>query len=282
MLFRTAKDSLLTVWRRMGKGVPGVIAVVHTFGGDLKWNPHVHVIVTCGGLDEERWKWVNFVPYEKLKAAWKYGVVNGIRQLAKKRCTGKAYTRFNRWLNFLYEKKWYVHVGEHLDSMEVTVRYIGRYTKRPVMAETRLKEFDGKTVTFTHKDKQVQAEVEIRLPVEEFIGKLVRHIPEKNHRMIRYAGIFAARVKREKLALVRAALGEGCLPMYALKPVPSWRERIRTWTGIDPYQCSCGNMMELVYLVVRVKGGKMMTIRGPPSGGASALKPWNPPSHHPQ
>lgn len=273
VLFRAAKDAILTVWGDLKKGVPGIIAVVHTFGGDLKWNPHVHVIVTCGGLNGEQWKWMNFVPYEKLKAAWQYGVVDGIRQQAKEHCTGKAYTRFNRGLDFLYRKKWYVNVGKKLDSLEITVRYIGRYTKRPVMAETRLKEFDGETVTFTHKDKQVQAEAEIRLPVEEFIGKLVRHIPEKNHRMIRYAGIFASRVKREKLALVRAALGEGCLPMYAPKPMPSWRERIRTWTGVDPYQCSCGRMMALVCLVVRVKGGKVMTIRGPPSGSAVLKTP---------
>jgi hypothetical protein len=52
-------------------------------------------------------------------------------------------------------------------------------------------------------------EVLLRLPVVEFIGKMVRHIPEKHHRMIRYSGIFGSRVKVEKLGLVWAALEEG-------------------------------------------------------------------------
>ncbi len=283
VLFRGAKDAVLSVWEHMGKGMPGIIAVMHTFGGDVKWNPHVHIIVTCGGLEDEAWKWVNFVPYRRLKAAWKYAVVNGIRQWAKGMYTGKRYTRFNRWLDTLYRKEWYVNVGKKLDSLEFTIRYIGRYAKRPVMAETRLKEFDGETVVFTHKDKVLQKEMEIRLPVGEFIGKLVRHIPGKHHRMIRYSGVFASRVKQEKLGMVQAALGGGYLPVYAMKKVRTWRERMREWTGVDPYQCSCGRMMALVELVVRVKGGGMAVIRGPPDSGPRSCHTSTTPSpKHPQ
>ena len=274
VLFRAAKETLLKIWREKRKGVPGIIAVIHTFGGDLKWNPHVHVIVTCGGLvEEERWEWmdVDYVPFKYLRQCWRYHVIDGVRQWAKGRYVGKVYTKFNGFLDFLYRKEWYVNAGERLESLEFTVKYIGRYAKRPVIAETRLKEFDGETVVFSHKDKVRKQEVEIRLPVMEFIGKLVRHIPGKNHRMIRYSGIFANRVKRKMLGLVRAAVVPGAMPMFVAKPVRSWRERMRSWMGIDPYQCSCGRMMELVYLavprstcVVRVKEGGMMVIRGPP------------------
>jgi hypothetical protein len=264
VLFRAAKQTLLEVWAKAGKGMPGIIAVMHTFGGDLKWNPHVHTIVTCGGLEGKRWRWMLFVSYRRLKGVWKYHVVDGLRQWGKERYRGEAYRRFNRWLDVLYRKQWYVHVGKRLDSLEFTVRYIGRYAKRPVMAETRLKGFDGETVEFSHRDKVLQREVLLRLPVMEFIGKLVRHIPEKHHRMIRYAGIFASRVKQEALGLVQAALGEGCLPVYAPKGVRTWRERILEWTGVDPYRCRCGGMMRLLELVIVKRGGGMMRVTVPP------------------
>lgn len=215
VLFFAAKQTLLDVWAKEKKGVPGIIAVMHTFGGDLKWNPHMHCIVTCGGLDEKRWRPMTFIPYERLKGVWKYHVVSGLREMGKKRWNGVAYTTFNRWLDFLYQKKWYVNVGERLDSLEFTIKYIGRYAKRPVMAETRLKSFDGETVEVSHKDKKLQREVMLRMPVGEFIGKLVRHIPEKHHRMIRYSGIFASRVKQEKLGLVWAALEGGVARLCA-------------------------------------------------------------------
>jgi len=264
VLFVAAKQTLLEVWRREKKGMPGIISVMHTFGGDLKWNPHVHCIVTCGGLDGERWRNMTFVPYRRLRSAWKYNVVNGLRQWGKEQHKGTAYTRFNRWLAMLYKKEWYVNVGKRLDSLEFTVRYIGRYAKRPVIAETRLKSFDGETVELSHKDKVLQREVTLRMPVTEFIGKLVRHIPEKQHRMIRYAGLFASRVKAGKLGLVRAALENGALPVYAARPVRSWRERILEWTGTDPYRCSCGKIMRIAELVIALKNGGWMLVQVPP------------------
>lgn len=263
-LFQASKQTLLEVWEKAGKGLPGIIAVMHTFGGDLKWNPHVHCIVTCGGLEGERWRSMTFVPYRRLRGAWKYQVIDGLRWWGKERYRGEEYRRFNRWLDMLYRKEWYVNVGKRLDSLEYTVKYIGRYAKRPVIAETRLRSFDGETVDVSHTDKVLQKEVMLRMPVLEFIGKLVRHIPEKHHRMIRYSGLFASRVKAEKLGLVQAALDEGCLPVFAPRPVRSWRERMLAWTGEDPYQCSCGRIMQIVELVIARRDGEWMCVQVPP------------------
>jgi len=264
VLFRAAKQALLDVWAKDKKGIPGIIAVMHTFGKDLKWNPHVHCIVTCGGLEGEQWQWMPFVAYDRLAAVWRYHVVHGVRELGKKRWKGIQYTKFNRWLDMLYRKKWYVNVGKRLDSLEFTVKYIGRYAKRPVIAETRLKSFDGETVAFSYKDKELQKEILLRLPVAEFMGKLVRHIPEKHHRMIRYSGIFASRVKQKMLGLVHAAIEEGGLPIHTSKRVRSWRERVIDWTKVDPHQCSCGRMMRMTELMIALKDGRWMRVMIPP------------------
>jgi hypothetical protein len=264
VLFYAAKQTLLEVWTKDRKGVPGIIAVMHTFGKDLKWNPHVHCIVTSGGLEGQEWKWMTFVSYKRLSAVWRYHVVDGLRSIGRKRWKEVEYTRFNRWLNGLYRKQWYVNVGKRLDSLEFTVRYIGRYAKRPVIAETRLRSFDGETVAFSYRDKVLQKEVVLRLPVLEFMGKLVRHIPEKHHRMIRYAGIFASRVKQEKLGLVAAALGQGALPLHAPRRVRSWRERVVDWSQEDPHRCACGRMMRMAELVIALKHGGWKRVMVPP------------------
>jgi hypothetical protein len=264
VLFWAAKQALLDVWAKDGKGVPGIIAVMHTFGKDLKWNPHVHCIVTCGGLAGERWKWMMFVSYKRLAAVWRYHVVDELRKLGKQRCQSVEYRKFNRWLNMLYAKKWYVNVGKKLDSLEFTVKYIGRYAKRPVIAETRLKSFDQNTVEFSYKDRSLEDEVLLKLPVLEFIGKLVRHIPERNHRMIRYSGIFASRVKQKMLGLVSAALGESTLPLHTPRRIRSWRERVIDWAKVDPHQCSCGQMMRMAELMIALKDGGWKRVMVPP------------------
>lgn len=264
VLFRAAKQTLLDVWMKDHKGIPGIIAVMHTFGKDLKWNPHMHCIVTCGGLDGQQWRWMRFVSYGRLAVVWRYHVVNGVRELGKKQWKGAQYTKFNRWLNMLYQKKWYVNVGKRLDSLEFTVKYIGRYAKRPVIAETRLKSFDGETVSFAYKDGGLQKEVVLQIPVLEFIGKLVRHIPEKHHRMIRYSGLFASRVKQKMLGLVHAALKDGALPIHTPKKIRSWRDRIIDWSHVDPHQCTCGKTMRLVELVIALRNGEWKRVTMPP------------------
>jgi hypothetical protein len=195
---------------------------------------------------------------------WKYNVVDGLRRWGKRNYWGQEYTRFNRWLDSLYRKEWYVNVGKRLDSLECTIKYIGRCAKRPVIAETRLKSFDGEIVTVSRRDKVLQREVMLRLPVSEFIGKVVRHIPEKHHRMIRSSGLFASRVKAEKLASVWAAVEDGGLPIHVPRPVRSWRERMIEWNGKDPYWCACGQMMRIVALMIATKDGGWMRIEVPP------------------
>jgi hypothetical protein len=279
-LFRAATATLREIWEKKGAGIPGIIAVVHTFGSDLKWNPHVHVIVTCGGLKEEEdgsWKWVGVdsVHFPFLRRCWRFHVSREVRRWGKKKWEKREYAVFSRAVNSWYvldgKKEWYVNWGKKLKSLEYTVKYVGRYTKKPVIAETRLKSFDGEVVEFSHKDKVRKEEVTIQMEVREFIGRLVRHIPEKHQPMIRYAGLFANCVKKEMLARARSVMLD-CLPVCVEKPVRSWRDRIWEWTGVDPYQCSCGGMMELVLLVVRVKGGGMVVIRAPPVSGVVICK----------
>lgn len=252
-LFRAVKDSLL-LWTKQRGYRPGLISVLHTFGADLKWNPHIHVIITCGGLslDESRWIENHFIPHQCLKPMYRYAFLKELKKLFRagelKPPPAHRHIRtdesFNSYLTQFYKKEWYVHLGKSLKDADFTIRYVGRYGKRPVLAESRITAFDGKTVTFRYKDRATGEDTSLGLPVQEFIARLVMHIPDQNFRVLRHAGLFANRVRREKIATARQRLGQ------TAKPAPTriaWREMFRNTFGRAPLACPrCGDIMKLI------------------------------------
>ena len=149
-------------------------------------------------------------------------------------------------------------MGERLANARFTVKYIGRYTKRPVLAQTRIKDYDGQTVAFEYHDKTTKAHKLVAMPVEEFIARLIRHIPDKNFRQIRYYGIYANRAKKDDLAKARAILklAEG----KRLEPI-NWRQRRRIQRGFDPLVCGyCGSELKLIKIVYKSRDGPLEEI----------------------
>jgi hypothetical protein len=103
-------------------------------------------------------------------------------------------------INKLWNLTWYAYIGASLLDPRFSVQYIGRYTKRAVMAEYRIVYYDGKIVRFSYKDYAEGGKTSyITLKVHTFIGRLIRHIPDKDFPMIRYAGLFANRWKKQYL-----------------------------------------------------------------------------------
>lgn len=163
-----------------------------------------------------------------------------------------------RFWDKLYRKIWYVNVIRKLPNAKFTAKYIGRYTKRPVLAETRIKNYDGQTVTFEYEDKAAKIHKITTLPVEEFISRLIRHIPDRNFRQIRYYGAYANRTRTNDLAKAQAILkltkGKRLEPVY-------WRDRCKWHTGYDPLICChCGSELKLVKLVYRSRDGPLKEI----------------------
>jgi hypothetical protein len=80
--------------------------------------------------------------------------------------------------------RWYVHIGAALLDPSATVRYIGRYPKRAVLAEYRITHYDGKVVRFAFRDHAQGGKTSYKtLPVLAFIGRLIRHIPDKHFKI---------------------------------------------------------------------------------------------------
>lgn len=206
-LFRLASITI-TAWTVSNKSyIPGITMILHTFGRDLKFNPHIHMLVTCGGLSLDHSSWINnfFIPHQLLKPTWRYNVVSFLRKSIKRNLMALPSLiklNPNSFLDSLYSKIWYVSLGRKLPDAGFTITYIGRYTKRPVIAESRILSYDGKFVIFSYDDQITAKTYSVKLSVEDFIARLIVHIPDKGFRQIRYAGIFAVRIRSKLMPAI--------------------------------------------------------------------------------
>lgn len=249
LLFRAAAEAVQQ-WARDVHGMRlGLVLVAHTFGSDLKWHPHIHLIVTGGGLslDGQRWHRTDprFLMHEGgLKKRWKYQVTTrmraahrqGLWQFPRSARFLEDYGCFSGLLNRLWSLIWYAHIGASLLDPRFSVRYIGRYTKRAVLAEYRITFYDGRLVRFAFRDYAAGGRTTFAtLGVLAFIGRLVRHIPDKHFPMVRHAGLFSNRWRQRYLAQARQAFSQPEQP--PAPPPASWAARQQQLNGADPLCC---------------------------------------------
>jgi hypothetical protein len=118
-------------------------------------------------------------------------------------------------------------------------RYIGRYIKHPPIAESRIIDFNGKRVTYWHKDSETKKIKTVSMDKFEFIRLLLSHIPEKNFKIVRYVGIYSRRGYKHS----QTEFHDG--EMIFIKK--SWREEIKKTFNYDPLMCpDCNIEMELI------------------------------------
>jgi hypothetical protein len=238
----------LTKKKKLKPFRPGVIIVVHTFGDDLKWNPHLHVIITAGGMSLNGKRWIKaprryLVPAPLLGTEWKLNVLEGIRQVYKEHGLFRRRLRSDRrrridvdvLLGHIRKKRWHILIGPSLREADPAVRYACRYSKRPVIAEGRIMNFERGYVTFRFKDyHQGGARCFKKLPVLVFIDRLVQHLPEQKFRQVRYYGLFSNATRTEHLANVRQILAQ----RKKRRPKPmTWEQRRKAAGSRKPLSC---------------------------------------------
>ncbi|QGP54865.1 Putative transposase [Piscirickettsia salmonis] len=122
------------------------------------------------------------------------------------------------------------------------VSYLGRYLKRPALANSRLRHYDGRSVIFNYYDHKEKKHKHYECSVEEFIERLTQHIPEKFFKMIRYYGFLANRVRKTLLPKVYDLLDQ---TIEAAQSV-TYSSLMKANYAVDPLICIlCGNEIRL-------------------------------------
>ena len=257
LLIETAVSTVRRYFRsKVGEEiVPGIVAVLHPFGSDLESKSHVHLLVTEGGItSEEKWVDVPYMSYNALRRMWQYDILTALRkQFPRDRQLAVVIDGCFRD----YPKGFYLHAKRRIGSdRHQVIRYIARYIRHPAISQSRIVEYDGKNVTFVYtRDNKKLVKT---LPVFEFIGNVLRHLPDKHFKVVRHFGMYARRCRGKYQALMTT------LRRFVRKTIRpfSWRQNVTDLTGQDPYQCPrCGQMM-VVFQFTYPQDGEMKTVGG--------------------
>uniref|UniRef100_UPI00374E88C2 IS91 family transposase n=1 Tax=Clostridium butyricum TaxID=1492 RepID=UPI00374E88C2 len=230
---------------------PGIVTVIHTFGKDLKWNPHVHMMVTEGGKGNiTEWRHIKHFAYEALRKRWHKVLFYEIMNISG------ADKRMRALKNKLYkdnDKGFYVHAKTEIKSAKIAAKYVGRHVGRPAIAESRILYYDGKSVTYKYNRHEDNKEIIEKVHVYEFIKKLIIHIPEKNFKMIRYFGIYS-RTKKGQNNFIKM-LDDKILRLR--KSLYKWEYRILAAFGVSTCNCPKCNKKMRFYDIVYGKYGSI-------------------------
>jgi len=239
LLFSSVRDVVLRMFHKSNKTelyTPGFICVLHTFGRDLKWNPHIHALISEGGAG-------NITPWRPFKHFDYTFLRNAFRKVLLEKMTNAIGPSFRKIKNDIYKNHadgFYVRAKPNLCTPDITIKYISRYLGRPVIATSRIDKYDGETVTFHYTRHEDDKTIEECVPAIDFIKRLIVHIPEKHFKMLRYYGIYAKHHKHEK-KLRRCISPE---KKRFIKRTLDWRNSILLSFGYDPLHCdTCGTSL---------------------------------------
>lgn len=218
---------------------PGFISTLHTFGRDLKWNPHIHVIVTEGASGNiSPWRRINHIPFLMLRKVFMTVLLN----LIEKSLKNISFKKVKAFLYIEYPNGFYVYAKSNISDPKAVMKYVTRFTGRPVMANSRITNYDGHSITYFYERHKDGKRVIVTLPVFEFIKKLIIHIPDRQFKMVRYYGIYA-KVTPNSKDLVKLISSTQRL---RIRKHSNWRTNLALSFNYDPLSCSCGHSMAIL------------------------------------
>jgi hypothetical protein len=211
LLFECARASLLQIMadpRRLGV-LPGVLMSLHTWGRNLSHHPHLHCLVTAGGLDaQQQWKScrshvpISALPLKRLfrgKLLSSLGQLLTHQRLALPPELDRSYWR--SVIRTLYRKPFNVEVCDVYEHGRGVALYLARYVKGGPLPKERPLYLDDTTVRFQYTDHRDHRTKTQSLPVQQFIDRILWHAPPKGQHLTRYAGLYSsARQQHHRLA----------------------------------------------------------------------------------
>jgi hypothetical protein len=239
LLLRAAAQTLLALGRdpqRLGAEL-GITAVLHTWTRALEFHPHVHCIVTAGGLtaDGQRWRPArqrHLFPVRVLGALFRGKVLAALqRSLAHGELSSVDPTTTRRTLGALHGTPWLVYVKRPFGGAQRLFQYLGRYTHRVGLANHRLVAITPEAVTFRTKDGHTAT-----VHPHEFLRRLLLHVLPAGFVKIRHSGLFAPRQVSTTLPIAQRLLADR--PPPADPPVSApWATLLYRLTGVDVTRC---------------------------------------------
>mgnify|MGYP002521477419 FL=1 len=255
-LFEAASSSILSWFYELNKSqnfTPGIMCTLHTFGRDLKWNPHIHMLCTEGGAgNTEVFRIVKHINFKALRSRWQKLLLDYLQNNLPE----KELIEFKLLKNQIYKEYnngFYVYAKpDNISSINQTINYVVRYTGRPAMAQSRIIDYDGTYVTYYYERHEDGKRIEEKVHAYEFIKRLILHIPNKNFKVVRYYGIYAKTHKQADK--IFKLLNKSQIEIR--NQLRKWNISIELSFGYDPTICDCGG--NLIFFELKIKDPELL------------------------
>lgn len=238
LLFESSSRCILKLSKdekRLG-GIPSITSVLHTWGQQLDFHPHIHCIVSGGGVDKElNWKKLKngakrhsdfklregngtyLFPYSVMEPLYKGFFLAKLNELIENKIVQLPQnTNWKSLKNDLYLKKWIIYAKNPMGNVAQVVEYLGRYTQKIAISNHRIKEVDKEgNVTFWYKDYKDEGKKKLlKLTGNEFLRRFSQHILPPRFVRIRHYGILGNYKRKERLKII---LGLFSVPKHPQK-----------------------------------------------------------------
>lgn len=255
ILFQATAETLKTIAadpKHLGAEI-GFFAVLHTWGQNLQFHPHLHCVVPGGGLSPDGERWVPcrpnfFLPVHVLSRLFRRLFLESLRKAFD---SGKLQFfaaleslrerhNFVQLLDRLKACEWVVYAKRPFAGPQQVLDYVGRYTHRVAISNNRLLDIENGRVRFQWKNYRDGGQIKtMTLSADEFIRRFLLHVLPDGFQRIRYYGFLGNRYRRAKLEQCRRLLG---MPLPAeqtdaLTEEKDYRDRYEELTGQSLHQC---------------------------------------------
>ncbi len=260
LLFRCSAQTIeeLSVDPKYLGARPGFISVLHTWGSEMNYHPHIHMILLGGGLDHsDNWRSANrkfFIPVRVLAKVFRGKFLSSLKELYTSKALqfyGSAGKFINSYvfqdiIDECYSIDWNLYIKETFNGANSVIRYLGKYTHRIAISNHRLLSIDNDKVTFYVKDYKNKGKWKhLSLSGVEFIRRFLMHVPPQRFVRIRHYGILATRCKSVKMAHCRLILKQ--IQRRSKLKGRSVPEVLKLLWNIDICTCEkCGGSMRTV------------------------------------
>ena len=218
ILFKATKQSILELCndpKWLGAKV-GITSILHTWGQTIEYHPHIHSIVTGGGLMNNKWvesKKEYLIKVQVLSSLFKFKFLSMLKHLDLNLPSHLQYLKnlkeLNNFLRPLYNKDWITYIEPPKGSASNVIEYIGRYSFRVAISNERIKNIENSQITFEYKDYKDNSKIKtMTISAEEFIRRFLLHVLPEHFTKIKHYGLLSNRGKKALIKLCRILIGK--------------------------------------------------------------------------
>ncbi|MBU2886763.1 transposase [Gilvimarinus agarilyticus] len=224
LLFSASRDTLMLMEDSKYHGVtPGIMTALHTWGRQMNLHPHVHCLVSAGGLKgSDQWKEVEqfLLPIKVVKSRYRAMVQKRIMQAIESDeliCPpDQSWQKIRQHWSALWKKEWSVRIEKRYEHGKGVMLYLSRYLKGGPMNPKQILFRNDHEIRFRYLDHRDKRKKDLRLPLDEFARRLLEHVPQVGLHTFRYYGLYAPATKRRRLQAYRCL---NCAPKKRYSPL---------------------------------------------------------------